>query len=1072
MVVSCIIKRVCSIRLPWVFLLVSGASTSASAIEQDFISYGGINQLSAAFRYIALFFSNGDYGGLVYIAAIIGFVVSAFVSIRQGGRDDRTIGNWLLAFAMSVGLYTAFIVPKGTIHIYDRTLNAYEPVAGVPDGIILVAGLTNIIEQVAVDIAGTVSLNPYENTAGGIVFELIRATFKTDRPIDDEYLWENLKTYYIECGQVAAAIPGSGFNMNALNRNSTNLLATFGNAQSAAVAIPYRTEADPLGTMTTCTNAYTQIRNALNDPATFASMTDSLCSSVGFDTSNAAQLNQCRSLLDDIIPDIFNQVGDRLTYLQSASIAMAIQDAAADLNPERAIAQETNRRFLTQGIGLFSFAQEYGPAIRAGFLAAALTTLVVTTLFLLTPWRNRAFSLSIGFFVFVAVWGIIDIGLQVVIEEIALDAFEEVKRNNLAFDAFMLTPPAAVKALSVFGASRLISITLASTIVVTIFRLSGASFGQLTATLARHGEDVGGGAAEARLDPERLAAGTSARADAVGSFRGMSAEGPGAFEGIAEAAQGRLVGDLSRHGAIVAGGHSLGFSSNEIYRRSGSIEGGTSVGQVEGFERQGGVTSQAAASVAQAQSATSSERSILDAATYEAAATNLAGQVGISTPEAKSLMAGYDHALSTGRISGAEGDLERVFNTATLEEQQRIGTATGISLAATRENMTPSQIAEADGFLNTLYGAGETRFKAGAEAGDLDRVGRAGEVRRARQVGEVEGLEGAAAYRGSDFTNLSRQAAGISAADHVLGADKVTGFAEAHGISPEDILFARGSNYELAINDRTLQAFGPQLSEGQLDVARPGASMAMSFDPHTGEIGRIDVRSGHSGTSDNTTHIQDGYRVDARQGTEGGLSLFRFADLNDAGNLKGAAQFASSYSKAEAEGSDQSFGDSVAQQASSYLSNIAGKNVSFLSSESETGTNQIYAGIGVKGSTPRWFGFSIEGEAGSKVVKDWSDVDSKQLANSYNYWNDQAREVYDQTLGNEKFEGDHIERSAAFLEGISELREQANDIRDWVKSQDHEDRQTEHTLKSGTEDETKRPEAPTHLAYPRGFRAH
>ena len=1054
-----------------ILLATVAVSAPAIAIEQDYVTNNGITQLSAAFRYIALFFSNDDYGGLVYVAAVIGFVVSALISVRHGNKDDRTMGNWLLAFGISVGLYTAFIIPKGTIHIYDKTLNAYEPVSGVPDGIIIIAGLTNTIEQVAVEIANTVSLTPYENTAGGIVFELIRATFKSERPIDDEYLWENLKSYYIECGQVAAVIPGSGFNMNELNRRSANLLTTFANAQSSAVSIVYKTEANPVGTLTTCTDAFTQIQAELNDPTTFTSMIDGMCSSVGFDTSNAAQLSQCQSIMDDIIPNIFEQTGDRLTYLQSAAIAMAIQDAAADLNPERAIAQETNRRFIIQGVGLFSFAQEYGPAIRAGFLAAALTTLVVTTLFLLTPWRNRAFALSIGFFVFVAVWGIIDIGLQVVVEEIALDAFEEVKRNRLAFDAFMLTPPASVKALSVFGASRLISITLASTIVVTIFRLSGASFGQLTGTLARHGEDVGGRAAESRLDPEQLAAGTRARADTVGSFRGMASEGEGAFAGIAEAAQGRLVDDLARHGAFVSGGHTMGLNMNEAYRLSGAVAGGSQSGRVEGFARRSDTKKAGVAAAAHNQSATSMERSVLDASEYEQAATDLAANIGVSVPEAKSLIEGYGHALSTGKITGAEGDLERVFNSASLEEQQRIGAATGISLAATRENMTPGQIAQADSFMDTLFKSGEARFASNADAQTLDRVARAGEVRRERQVGEVEGLERAAVIRDSNYGDLSRQAAAIGAADQVLGADRVAAFAESHGISPEDVLFSRGSNYELGINDRTMQAFGDLLTPGQLDVARPGASMSMSFDPYTGEIGNIDVRSGFSARSDSTTNIQDGYRVDGQQGPVGGRTIFRFADMLEAGNYSGAAKIADVYSNAQEDGSVRALGDSLAQDMSGYFSSIAGKQLSYFSSDSTTGGFEAFAGY--EGS----FGLKLLGNGhtakmGAKGTWSFADVDSEQIRNSYDFWNDRVQDLYARTLGNAEFKGDNIEKSSAFLSGIMDLRQEAHDIREWVKSREYDDKQSQYEGESTSDVDIGNTAKQSYVHWPKGFRPH
>lgn len=476
----------------------------ASALEMEYITFNGFTQVVTAFRYIGFFFSNNDYGSLVYIAAVVGFAAAAVIASVKGYREEGTFKNWLLMFGIGVGIYTAFITPKGTIHVYDRTLNAYEPVSGVPDGIVLLAGLTNLAEQVAVDIANTSNPTPYENTAGGIVFQLVRNTYRADQPLDDEYLWENIKSYYLECGQIAAALPGSGFNLNAVNRTSTDLLATFAGAQSSAVAFPFRSETNPQGTLTTCTDAYTSIQSALNDPTTFSSLITSLCGSVGFDTSNAAQAAQCNTVMDEIIPTVFGGAGDRLVYLRSASLALAMQDAAADENPERAIAQEANRAAVTQSLGLLGFAQEYGQSIRAGFLAASMATLPLTMLFLVTPLRWRALSLSAGFFVFVAIWGITDIGLQVMIEGVARDAFEEVKRNNLAFNAFVLAPPASVKALSVFGSSRLISISLASIAVVAIFRFSGASFAQLTSSFARQGEAIGSEAAESRLNPTRL----------------------------------------------------------------------------------------------------------------------------------------------------------------------------------------------------------------------------------------------------------------------------------------------------------------------------------------------------------------------------------------------------------------------------------------------------------------------------------------------------------------------------------------------------------------------------------------
>ena len=173
--------------------LLIGLTAPAYALEMEYVTFNGIDQMENAFRYIALFFSNDDYGSLVYIAAVVGLAAGAVRSTMNDYREERTLRNWFFMFLLGAGIYLAFIVPKGTIHIYDRTLNAYEPVAGVPDGILLVAGLTNLAEQVAVDIANTSSPVPYENTAGGIVFELVRNTFRSTQPFDDEYLWGKYK---------------------------------------------------------------------------------------------------------------------------------------------------------------------------------------------------------------------------------------------------------------------------------------------------------------------------------------------------------------------------------------------------------------------------------------------------------------------------------------------------------------------------------------------------------------------------------------------------------------------------------------------------------------------------------------------------------------------------------------------------------------------------------------------------------------------------------------------------------------------------------------------------------------
>jgi len=1045
--------------------LTFGASNAANALEMEYITFNGFTQVVTAFRYIGLFFSNSDYGSLVYIAAVVGFAAAAVMASVKGYREEGTFKNWLFMFGIGVGIYTAFITPKGTIHVYDRTLNAYEPVTGVPDGIVLLAGLTNLAEQVAVDIANASSPTPYENTAGGIVFQLVRNTYLADQPLDDEYLWENIKNYYLECGQIAAALPGSGFDLNAVNRTSTDLLATFANAKSNAVEFPYRSETDPQGTLTTCTDAYANIQTALTDPGTYSSLVTSLCGSVGFDTSNAAQAAQCNMVLDQIVPTVFGQAGDRLVYLRSAALALAMQDAAADENPERAIAQEANRAAVTQGLGLLSFAQEYGQSIRAGFLAASLATLPITMLFLVTPLRWRALSLSVGFFVFVSIWGITDIGLQVMIESVTRDAFEEVRRNNLAFNAFILAPPASVKALTVFGSSRLISISLASIAVVAIFRFSGASFAQLTGSFARQGEAIGSEAAESRLNPTRLAGDTQSRAQAAGALSGLGATGSSGFSGIAQQSTGQWLQNLSRHRAFSGAGADAGVSGADIYRFAGATAGGEAAGRVSGLGERTGFSEAGLATGAHDAAATGTERGFLDAQTFETGAQTLASDLGVDTGTAKELIAGYGNQLAAGRVAGTGGDLSRTFGAARQEERQHLGGAEGIRDAATKAGLSPEQISRAGSFLDTLYSSGDTQFAGNASEGDFDNLTLGGELRRERASGEAAGVRDASAYTGKSPQDLSLQAARIDAGGRLIENERLANFADAHSISVSDIQNARGANLETAVNDRTLEAFGRYLSPDQTDIARPGSSLAFTYDPLTNEVGRVDVRSGLSGSQDDSVHVSDGLRVDARQGTEGGQTIFRYADLAEAGNNSGTASFGRLLEKHQQEGSTETFLDSVAQQSSNYLSGIAGKQVSYFSSDSHTGSSEIYAGTKIGGGF-KFFGLvDVSGEAGAKGLQAWSDIDATQSVNSYDYWNDEVRDVWDETIGNKNFEGDRVDQVGAFLTGVSDLRGQAHDIKEWVKEQGADDHQV--SGQKAAEQVEEKPSDPT--ATPKGY---
>jgi conjugal transfer mating pair stabilization protein TraG len=74
-----------------------------------------------------------------------------------------------------VGLFVGLIATTGTVHVYDRVRNAYQPVGGVPNLLVLVAGATNMIERAMVETIDDNTLDPnakIEFGAGGHSFDL------------------------------------------------------------------------------------------------------------------------------------------------------------------------------------------------------------------------------------------------------------------------------------------------------------------------------------------------------------------------------------------------------------------------------------------------------------------------------------------------------------------------------------------------------------------------------------------------------------------------------------------------------------------------------------------------------------------------------------------------------------------------------------------------------------------------------------------------------------------------------------------------------------------------------------
>ena len=154
-------------------------SSNVYALDMDYYTYNGFDAILTAWQQTAMVFANGDYAALffsVIVAAIMFGGAATFYKIF-GGASIHPLA-WTAPILLGIVIYLGAFIPTGTLHIYDPVLNKYQPVSGIPDGVVLMAGTTNLIERGIVEIIETSGAPlSYKQYAGGIGFDaLLKAT--------------------------------------------------------------------------------------------------------------------------------------------------------------------------------------------------------------------------------------------------------------------------------------------------------------------------------------------------------------------------------------------------------------------------------------------------------------------------------------------------------------------------------------------------------------------------------------------------------------------------------------------------------------------------------------------------------------------------------------------------------------------------------------------------------------------------------------------------------------------------------------------------------------------------------
>ena len=557
-------------------LIALFAATPALAIDTSFHTYDGFAETVDAFRLVSMIFGDPRYETLVLIVAVVGIGLGVLLaSIRGSGMGLVGFGFQML---IGVGLFVGMVATTGTVHVYDRVRNAYQPVGDVPNLIVLVAGVTNMMERALAEVIDDNTTDPHaklEFGAGGHSFDLFLNAASPRGPMTDTFLDSTIKDYVRQCYPVARVSPAYGVDDDMLFRTATDLPAAFAGMAGPATFSTVFTSTDKGGTTVSCNEAWEHISTRLSEPALFDNYVAQVCTRTGYDISNATQLQRCRSNIGELGQMMMDTPQSLQQFLTNVMLGSTVGDVLFEDSPATAARVMANRAVVSSGLATMSTANEWMPTIRATVFGIMLFMMPIALLFILTPINLRVASFALGLFVFVALWGVIDAGIYQLTLGRATDVLAEMRSNNVAANAWMLAPSSAMKALAIFGSFRTAAAGLAGAFVFTVFRFSGNVFTSFTSgALGVQGQGTAAAAPLATsegyagaLEAQATAAGTMARRGAASNF--------GDFGERSTFGANRAFGSASRvlaeHGGGANGTAAFGMGKLDAARELGSL---------------------------------------------------------------------------------------------------------------------------------------------------------------------------------------------------------------------------------------------------------------------------------------------------------------------------------------------------------------------------------------------------------------------------------------------------------------------------------------------------------------------
>ena len=483
-------------------LLLFTAEISYAALEMEYYTYGSFDAVLSAFQKAALVFSDKNYMGLMFTVITLGIFFAATGSMISALKGMKTGGfSWAVPVGIGVTLFLAMVIPKGTIWIYDPVKNRSQAVGDVPEGLVLLAGTTNLIERGLVDVIST-STDPigYQQQAGGIGFDMLNNVHSKGINLGDQYIHDSLRSYTEDCVFFELLRTGTQLSANTINKNS-DFIGLYQQAENPAVFTVYYKDEDDwrAGKTKTCTEAYALLVTDLKDTAKYTNVTKARCGEIGFDPTNPAEFQQCKDMFANLASWFEGAAWEQVNFFKQVLIAQTFSDAIIAASPDTSLAIMMSRNAGTSMMATGAMANSWIPTIRGILVSVAIMLTPFLVIFLPTPLYGKALGLICGLFIWPMSWGIIDAALHQFAMDFSYKAMEEVRQNELGLLAVSSFGTSSLKALAMFGTIRWAGLMLSTVITGMMIKFGGQALAMMAGSLT---SPVQGAAAKAGMDTQ------------------------------------------------------------------------------------------------------------------------------------------------------------------------------------------------------------------------------------------------------------------------------------------------------------------------------------------------------------------------------------------------------------------------------------------------------------------------------------------------------------------------------------------------------------------------------------------